>query len=98
MKKLLFLGLFMPLAVLSQNNGIQFEKGLNWEQVKAKAKKENKHIFLDFYTTWCGPCKRMEKEVYANDTVANFFNQKFISVQVQMDETEKDTDETKGWR
>jgi thioredoxin-related protein len=98
MKKILFLSFFVPVIVLSQPTAIQFEKGLSWEQVKAKAKKENKIIFVDFYTTWCGPCKLMEKEVYVNDTVARFFNERFVSVQVQMDETEKDGEEIKNRR
>lgn len=98
MKKLLLLIMFAPLPIMAQNNGIHFEKELNWEQVKAKAKKENKYIFLDYYATWCGPCKRMDKEVYINDTVGNFFNKNFISVKIQMDETEKDTKEVQSWR
>jgi thioredoxin-related protein len=98
MKKLLLLIIFSPLPIMAQNNGIQFEQNLNWEQVKAKAKKENKYIFLDCYATWCAPCKRMDKEVYTNDTVGNFFNKNFISVKIQMDETEKDTKKVQSWR
>jgi len=36
--------------------GIQFFKG-TFQQALAKAKKENKMIMMDCYTTWCGPCK-----------------------------------------
>jgi thiol:disulfide interchange protein len=49
--------------------GLKFETGLNWEQVKQKAKAENKLIFLDVMATWCGPCKYMDANVYPNDTV-----------------------------
>lgn len=98
MKKLLLLIMLTPLLIMGQHKGIQFEKELNWEQVKAKAKKENKYIFLDCYATWCGPCKRMDTEVYINDTVGNLFNEKFVSVKLQMDETERDTKEAKSWR
>lgn len=98
MKKLLLLIIFTPLSITAQNKSIQFEKALSWEQVKQKAKNENKYIFLDYYATWCGPCKKMDKEVYTNDTVANYFNQNFISVKIQMDETENDTKEVQRWR
>ena len=37
------------------SQGIQFETG-SWKEVLQKAKQENKLIFVDLYTTWCGPC------------------------------------------
>jgi thioredoxin-related protein len=97
--------LFLPMLLLSQenrsqtskNNGIQWVDRLSWEQVKQKAKKENKYIFVDCYTTWCGPCKRMDKEVYPNDSVGAFFNDKFLPVKVQMDKTANDDDYVQSW-
>jgi len=56
--------LFMPFLSKSQDivsEGIQFIKSSSWEQVLQKAKAENKIIFIDCYTTWCAPCKAMEK-------------------------------------
>lgn len=81
----------------NSKKGIQWTTGLSWEQVKQKAKLENKFIFLDCFATWCGPCKLMDKEVYTNDTVASFFNDKFISVRVQMDKTKNDNEYVKKW-
>lgn len=96
MKKILgSLILFLPLIVRAQ--GIQWAEGLSWEQVKQKAMQENKYIFLDCFTTWCGPCKRMDREVYTNDTVGNYYNRNFISVKVQMDKTKNDNDYIKSW-
>jgi thioredoxin-related protein len=91
----------MHAQTTSENNnegrGIHWTTGLSWEQVKQKAKAENKYIFIDAYTTWCGPCKMMDKYVYTNDTVGDFFNQHFIAVKAQMDQTEKDNQIIKGW-
>jgi thioredoxin-related protein len=92
--------LVLPLGLTAQENsdaGIHFEALPNWEAVKAKAKAENKYIFLDCYATWCGPCKQMEQEVYTVDSVGKYFNDHFISVKVQMDSTGKDDAKTKGW-
>jgi thioredoxin-related protein len=66
-------------------------------QIKEKAKAENKYIFIDAFATWCVPCAAMDKKVYTNDTVANFFNEKFLSVKVQMDKTDHDNETVRSW-
>jgi thioredoxin-related protein len=83
--------------VPAANNGILWTSGLSWKEVVKKARKENKFIFLDVFATWCGPCKLMDKEVYTAPKVGEFFNQKFISVRVQMDKTKKDDEDVRKW-
>lgn len=99
--RLSFILLLTCLASYSQTppeeNGIQWVTGLTWDQVKQKAKHENKFIFIDAYTTWCGPCKKMDKEVYPDKNVGEVVNPKFISVKLQMDQIAKDNEETKSW-
>lgn len=94
MKQLLVL-LLLPSLMYAQ--GVKFDESLTWEQVKAKAKAENKYIFLDVFATWCGPCKAMDKSVYPNDTVGNAVNAKFISVKVQADTGKVDNEYVKNW-
>ena len=64
--------------------GIAFEEG-SWEQVLKKAQKEEKYIFVDCMTTWCGPCKHMAKNVFTLPEVASFYNQNFINVKLDME-------------
>ena len=78
--------------------GIHFEQFANWDIVLAKAKAENKYIFVDCYATWCGPCKWMDKEIYPNDTLGRYINARFISIKVQMNKTEHDNEFIKSWR
>jgi len=81
----------------AQEKGIRFEQGQSWTQIKAKAKTENKFIFMDVFATWCGPCKQMDKEVYPSEKLGTFINEKFISVKVQTDQTKEDNERTKDW-
>ncbi len=80
-----------------ENHGIQFEKGINWNAVKEKAKIANKHIFVDIYTTWCGPCKYMSNKIFTEEEVGDYFNINFINVKVQMDKSKNDNQEIKNW-
>src|SRR6478672_11685219 len=94
----LLIVLFFNHSVFSQDNlGIKFSKAKNWEEVKSEAKKANKYIFMDAYTTWCGPCKMMAKEIFPREEVGNFFNDNFINVAIQFDKTKLDNDFIKGW-
>ena len=97
MKKLMVLLLLFPCVLMAQEKGIQFVKGLNWEQVKAKAKQENKYILMDCYTSWCGPCKVMDNSVFPDETIGEIANAKFISVKVQFDEDEAGDALKKEW-
>lgn len=82
---------------VNASTGIQWTAGLTWDQVKQKAKQENKYIFMDCYATWCGPCKAMDKETYVNDTVGALVNEKFIAIKVQMDSTKDDAEPIQEW-
>ena len=99
MKIKLFVTLFLIVGVAKAQNesGVKFEKGLSWSQVQAKAKNENKYIFVDVFTTWCGPCKLMDRDIFPQEKVGEFFNEYFINVKVQADVTKKDTEEVKKW-
>lgn len=87
----------ITINVTGEGSGITWVDNLNWKQVLKKAQKENKYIFVDCYTTWCGPCKKMDKDVYANDSVGDLLNTNFISVKVQMDSAKADNESTRSW-
>ncbi|WP_316847615.1 thioredoxin family protein [Pedobacter psychrodurus] len=97
MKRLFFLMLMLPFAVFAQEGGTRFEHNLSWAQVKEKAKKENRYLFVDCFTTWCGPCRQMKDEVFPQQKVGDFLNQNFVNIAIQMDKTAKDNAEVKAW-
>jgi thiol-disulfide isomerase/thioredoxin len=75
------------LPVLATAQGIAFEPG-SWKDAVAKAKAEKKLIFLDTYTTWCGPCKWMDKNVYPDAKVGEKFNAAFVNFKVDAEKGE----------
>lgn len=77
--------------------GIQFEHELSWAGIRAKAKAEHKYIFLDCFTTWCGPCRYMRTSVFPEPLMGDYFNDKFISAEVQLDSTAKDDGRVRSW-
>lgn len=64
--------------------GIEFFHG-TWEEAIEKAKAEDKIIFVDAFTTWCGPCKAMSANIFPNPQVGAYFNQHFISMKIDME-------------
>lgn len=67
--------------------GIKFETGV-WKDILTKAKSENKYVFLDAFTTWCGPCKLMDQHVYPKTEVGEFFNKNFVNAKIDMEKGE----------
>ena len=71
---------------IQAQNGIDFFHG-TWEEALAEAKAQDKLIFVDAYAVWCGPCKRMAKNVFTNDEVGGFYNKNFINMKIDMEKT-----------
>ncbi|NCI51340.1 thioredoxin family protein [Sediminibacterium roseum] len=83
--------------IRKSNGGIIFRQFADWSEVRTAAKKENKLIFVDCFTTWCAPCRAMEHDVFSTDTVGSFFNSHFISIRLQFDQTKGDNAHVKSW-
>jgi len=60
----------------------------NFASVRARAKEEKKLIFIDFYTVWCGPCKRMAAEVFKKPDVAELYNGRFVNYKLDAERGE----------
>ena len=67
--------------------GMVFED-LTLEQALAKAREEGKFVFMDCYTTWCGPCKMMESQVFSQEAAGQFCNTYFVNIKVDMEKGE----------
>lgn len=69
------------------STGIQFEHG-SFAEIKAKAAQEKKLIFVDAFTSWCGPCKWMAKAAFPLPEVGQFYNTNFINAKIDMEKGE----------
>lgn len=101
MKKILLAFLMLPLFTMAQTTasgeGMKFDHEHSWSEILAKAKAENKYIFMDCFTTWCGPCKYMSSTIFPMKEVGDFYNDKYIMVKVQFDTTDNDNAHVKSW-
>lgn len=80
------IGLLMSAQSISAQ-GIEFFHG-TWDEAQAKATSEEKLIFVDAYAKWCGPCKRMAKNVFTHPAVGEYFNANFVNLKLDMEESE----------
>ncbi len=69
---------------LNGEKGIQFFEP-NLAKALLEAKKQNKLVFVDAYTTWCGPCRMLKQNTFTDKAVGEFFNKNFINIALDME-------------
>ena len=70
--------LFLLLVV-----GTVQSQQINWmsmDEALAAQKKHPKKIFMDVYTTWCGPCKLLDKNTFSDKEVIKYVNENYYAV------------------
>ncbi len=80
MIKTLFAAIFtliFSITVSAQETKIEW---LDFEVAVEKMKTQPKKMFIDMYTDWCGWCKKMDKETFANPTIAAYMQDHFYMV------------------
>lgn len=69
------------------SSGINFRQ-LSFSEALKAAKEENKLLFMDCYTTWCGPCKMLSNVVFKDSAFAAYFNSRFVNLKMDMEKGE----------
>ncbi|WP_422107312.1 thioredoxin family protein [Winogradskyella sp.] len=85
MKKVKLIIALMAFGTLIsfQNSNEAFEKEINWvtiEEAIELQKKAPKKIIMDVYTSWCGPCKLLDKNTFHNEDVVDYINEHYYAV------------------
>lgn len=85
MKIVLYIAAFLIMGVASAQE-------VNWmtfDEALAAQKKEPRPIMVDAYTTWCGPCKLLDKNTFQNKDVSTFLNENYYPVKFNAEGTEE---------
>ncbi|MFZ1750614.1 MAG: thioredoxin family protein, partial [Saprospiraceae bacterium] len=79
-----------PLDVVIDKKKFRFifDAALELAPVLEKSKASGKPIYLDLNAQWCLPCKMMQRDVYTENTIADFFNENFINYMVDVEKAE----------
>jgi thiol-disulfide isomerase/thioredoxin len=88
MTRILLTSATLLLAFQLSAQGIRFDFDSNWAGLLAKAKQENKLLFVDAYTAWCGPCKKLARDVFPDPAAGEFYNAAFVNAQINMEKGE----------
>ena len=78
------------LLVAGMSSGIAQEiKWMTMNEALEAQKRQPKKIFMDAYTTWCGPCKLLDKNTFSNKDVASYINKHYYPVKFNAEGTEE---------
>src|SRR3974377_1471959 len=80
--------LFGWLCLTALNVFADLFSPLSFDEASQKAAQTGKLLFVDFYTTWCGPCRLMDKTPWPNDAVSRVLREKTVPIRL---DAEKET-------
>ena len=83
----ILIGIFLFVLCLRAECQIRFEEE-SFTSVLEKAKQEKRMVFVDCYTSWCGPCKLMLQDVFSREDVGQFMNAHFVNFKLDMEKGE----------
>ena len=87
MKKGTLLFVILILSIMSHAQGLEFAHG-TWKDAVAQAKREKKLLYVDFYTTWCGPCKIMAAQIFPKTEAGEKYNKLFVNFKIDAEKGE----------
>ena len=78
--RLLFYIKIILIFFLSVDSFSQEIKWISLEDAVYLQEAAPRNIIIDMYTKWCGPCKLLDRNTFANKDVAKYINDNFYAV------------------
>ena len=82
--------LAIPAVGRGQNKDSKAKPELKWKPFDngfLDAQKGRKKLMLDVYTDWCGWCKKLDRDVYGDEQVSRYLNEKYVVVKLNAEDT-----------
>ncbi|MDE6377402.1 MAG: thioredoxin family protein [Duncaniella sp.] len=88
MKKLILAALAALALVPAPARAQTDFRHITYDEARQAAVSEGKLLFIDFFTEWCGPCKRMASQVFPTKEVGDYMNAKFVAIKIDAEKGE----------
>ena len=87
LKTLGLIHVFFGVVASGFAQGVVF-RDISFAEAVEAAKAENKTVFMDCYTSWCGPCKQMTRDIFPQEKVGKYMNEHYVCVKFDMEKGE----------
>lgn len=75
------MGLFLLMGMAGNARMVDFYEG-TFSEMQAKAHAENRPYFVNFYTSWCSPCTRMNEITYGETDLVAYVERNYLAYTV----------------